>query len=73
MGEGVSFLDEYYLDYKNVDKVTSNLDGSMTITFFNKRDRSSNLPGNTLTLPAEIINGWKNVFQNSVEKETIQN
>lgn len=55
-------IDNYYLDYKNVDRVTKNLDGSLTISYFNKLNK--NLPTQDVKLSGELYNGWKNVFAN---------
>ena len=55
-------IDNYYLDYKNVDHVTKNLDGSLTISYFNKLNK--NLPTQDIKLSGELYNGWKNIFAN---------
>jgi len=47
--------DEYYLDYKNVDTISSNPDGSVTIKYFNKTNKS--VEGNSITVSSEILNG----------------
>lgn len=52
--------DEYYLDYKNVDTISSNPDGSVTIKYFNKTNK--NVEGNSITISLEILNGWKQTF-----------
>ena len=52
--------DEYYLDYKNVDTVSSNPDGSVTIKYFNKINKMAE--GNSITISLEILNGWKQAF-----------
>lgn len=57
--------DEYYLDYKNVDTISSNLDGSVTIKYFNKTNK--NIEGNSITISLEILNGWKQAF-NALKK-----
>lgn len=58
--------DEYYLDYKNVDTISSNPDGSVTIKYFNKTNKITE--GNSITISLEILNGWKQVF-NTLKKQ----
>lgn len=58
--------DEYYLDYKNVDTISSNPDGSVTIKYFNKTCKTAE--GNSITISLEIINGWKQAF-NALKKQ----
>lgn len=57
--------DEYYLDYKNVDTISPNPDGSVTIKYFNKNCKTAE--GNSITISLEIINGWKQAF-NALKK-----
>lgn len=57
--------DEYYLDYKNVDTILSNPDGSVTIKYFNKTSKIAE--GNSITISLEILNGWKQAF-NALKK-----
>lgn len=52
--------DEYYLDYKNVDTITPNPDGSVIIKYFNKTGKTAE--GNSITISSEVLNGWKQAF-----------